>query len=219
MRPRLASVALVSLLALAGCGKDVFGSPRRVKTHGYRARATVVDARGERKFELAVRDLNRRQAPLPNEKGPVVIWRGAEKKSFSLDPVARTYSERSFTAVDEVLPGHPLAPGFDHNMEARRRNVTQYTRESDDVLAGHACWIWRFDDEPGKEGTPSTAYWVAPDLDFVVVRLVRDLPQPEGTSRREITDLTDVRVGADEDLFEIPKGYRQVPATKAPARP
>jgi len=212
--PRAAAAALLALAA-AGCGKDPFGSTVRVRTHGYRAHAATKEGSavtGE--FELAVRGENRRKAPAAGKTGHVMIWLGGERRLLELDPATRTYWERPFASIDDALPGHPLAPGFSETQEALRRGVETYHRESDTVFAGHVCWIWRFDDKPGDEKSPTTSYWVAPDLEAVVVRVVKERVGPQGVETVSSSDLTDVRVGADPALF-TPQDFKKIDAPRS----
>ena len=205
----LGVLCISSVLILGACGGDPFGAPARVKTHGYRARVTSKISGKETSFQLAVRGENRRREPEDGQNGNIFIWKGAERHAYELDPRAKTVVERPFTAVDDAVPGHPLSPGFSDQAESARRGVTDYHRESDTVFAGHVCWIWRFEDRPGDAASPSTTYWVAPDLDLLVVRVVREgAPEAPPISSSE---LTSVRVGASPDLFEIPPSYRKLP--------
>lgn len=199
-------LALIGLLVLAatGCGSDFFGPPKRPGTHGFRAHATV--RRGEKtveEFELAVRGNARRK-----EKGTaVLLWDGDAKTSTLLDTAARTAKARPFTALDEALPGHPLHAGFSEKEEAGRRQIDNYHREADAILAGHVCWLWRFEDRPDDPTSPSTTLWTAPDLDRLVLRVDREKPgDPDATLTSE---LTNVRIGADPELFRIPADYRR----------
>jgi hypothetical protein len=110
-----------------------------------------------------------------------------------------------FSEAEKELPqAIPLAPGFDEKKEAARRNVTVYHRESDEVFAGHACAIWRFDDDPAALNSPTTTYWVASDLDGLVVRWEREIPSPGAKGTKFVINLTDVRVGAPPKLFQPP---------------
>lgn len=209
LRPSRAGRALAALLsvaALSGCGADLFGPPPRVATHGYRALATIKTPDGKAEsFEIAVRGDDRRR-DLPG--GAYLLVKGAEKKAYRVDPAAKTVAEQPFTALDDLLPGHPLAPNFSEWAEASRRAVKDFYRESDTVFAGHVCWLWRFDDRPGEERSPTTTYWYAPDLDKVVMRVDHETPKPDGTSEMRRTELTNVRVGADPKLFQVPAGFK-----------
>lgn len=200
-------------VALAACGGDPFGAPARVKTHGYRAHGAQTKDGRTAHWEVAARGENRRREPPPGTAGRVLIWRGAERKALELDPATRTYAERPFTSVDEALPGHPLAPGFSEKAEAQRRGIEQYRREADTVYSGHVCWIWRFEAQPGDPASPSTSYWVAPDLDNLVLRVVSEVPKGDGYERVAVSDLTNVRVGADPTLFE-PADFKKVEVLK-----
>jgi hypothetical protein len=212
---RRAALALATLAVLAAgaCGKDPFGSPVRVKSHGYRAHLTVKqEGKPNEEWELAVRGDDRRKAPASGP-GHVLIWRGGEKRLLELDPATRSYWERPFGSIDDALPGHPLAPGFKETQEALRRGIETYHRESDTVFAGHVCWIWRFDDKPGDDKSPSTSYWVAPDLDGIVMRVVRERIGPQGVETVSASDLTNVRLGADPTLF-TPQDFKKVAAAE-----
>jgi hypothetical protein len=204
------ALSLLFVLAAIGCGKDPFGSPVRVKTHGYRARLTEKErgaVTGE--WELAVRGWDRRKAPLPGKPGHVLVWKGDEKKLLDLDPATRTYTERPMGSLDEAAPGHPLEAGFSEKEEAKRRGIEGYHRESDTVFAGHVVWIWRFDDKPGVDDSPSTSYWLAPDLDRLVMRVAREATGKDGIETVWASDLTDVRIGADPTLFS-PQDFKKV---------
>jgi hypothetical protein len=200
-------LASISVLALVACGGDPFGAPVRVKTHGYRARATIRTGTKETREEIAVRGEDRRREPEEGQSGNIFLWKGTERRAYDLDPRAKTVVERPFVP-DETLPGHPLSPGFSDQAESARRGVIDYHRESDTVFAGHACWIWRFEDKPGDPLSPSTTYWVAPDLDMLVVRVVRQ--GAPGTPPLSSSELTNVRVAASPRLFQIPASYRKL---------
>ncbi len=199
----------VLLALLPGCAADPFGAPTRVKTHGYRARVTLrSDGVEKAAFDLAVfRDL-RRKGPAD---GPALVLDVAARKAFRLDPVAKTARDVPYSeAVGELPGGIPLAPGFDEKEEAARRNVSIYHREGDEVFAGHACGLWRFDDDPAVPGSPTTTYWVAADLDGLVTRYDRETTDANGRTRKSTVTLTNVRVGADPGLFSVPAGWTRL---------
>jgi len=194
------------LLGLAGCTADFFGAPARVKTHGYRARVTVrQDDRVTAEWEIAVRGADRRLSPVEGS-GPVLIVRGAERRAFRTDPQAKTATVVPWEIAEkELLPGYPLGAGFDDRAEADRRGIRQYRRDGDEIFSGHACALWRYEDRPGEDDSPTTTYWVAPDLDGLVVRVDRKTPRVEGGKSETVTQLTNVRVGASASLFAIPQ--------------
>lgn len=204
-RPLRPAAAVV--LLLAACTP-----PPRASVDGYRAKVTtVVDGVTGTPFEIAVRGDDRRRQPAA--AGPVLILRGKEQKAYVLDPAAKTFAEVSYPqATDDLLPGFPLAPFFDDRAEAERRGVTEYRRESDEIFAGVVCALWGFWDRKDDPTSPSTTFWVASSLENLAIRMDRETPKPDGTKSKTSVRFTEIRLGADPKLFEIPKGW----ATAAP---
>ena len=202
------AVAGLAVLALAACRLDPLGAPARAATHGYRAHVTVKqDGVEKESFEIAVRGDDRRREAATKD-GRFLLLNVKELRAVLLSPAAKSARKVPFEdAVADMLPGYPLSPGFDEKAEAARRGVAAYRRESDEVFAGSACALWRFEDRPGEDDSPATTYWVAPAYDKLVVRLERDTPGADGRKSRAVTQLTNVRVGADPGLFRIPKGW------------
>lgn len=209
MRPTarpLPSFLLGTVLLLPGCAADPFGAPPRVKTQGYRARVTLrIDGATKAWFDIAVHGNLRRKGP---KDGPALVLDLATRRAFRLDPAAKTMRDVPFQeAVGELPGGIPLAGGFDEKAEATRRNLSVYHREGDEVFAGHVCALWRFDDDPAVPGSPTTTYWVAADLDGLVMRFDRETAGADGKERKSTVDLTNVHVGADPRLFAAPEGW------------
>lgn len=205
--PLLARLFLgATVLLLAGCSSDPFGAPPRVTSHGYRARVTLrLDGAEKASFDIAVRGDLRRKGP---DVGPALVLDLKSRRAFRLDPAAKTVRDVPFEeAVGELPGGTPLAPGFDEKTEAARRNLSVYHREGDEVFAGHVCALWRFDDDPAVAGSPTTTYWVAADLDRLVVRFDRETSDADGKSHKSTVSLTNVRIGADPGLFAPPDGW------------
>jgi len=200
-RQRVRAVA-ASLLLAAACAP-----PPRASVDGYQAKVTtVVDGVAGMPFEIAVRGDDRRRQPAPS--GPVLVLRGKEQKAWVLDPAAKTFREVPYPqATDEMLPGFPLAPRFDDRAEAERRGVTEYRRESDEVFAGVVCALWQFWDRKDDPTSPSATFWVAPSLENLAIRMDLETPKPDGTKAKTSVRLTDIRLGAETRLFEIPKGF------------
>jgi hypothetical protein len=201
-RPREPAVLFAVLLGL-GCSGDPLGGPVRASTHGYRARVTLkTDGLETDSYEIAVR------GPLVRKglgDGPAIVLDTQRKKAWRLAPGGKGATPLDYSETEKELPpGLPLATGFDEKAEAARRNVSVYHRESDEVFAGHACAIWRFDDDPSALNSPMTTYWVATDLDNLVVRYEREIPAPGGKGTKAVINLTDVRVGASPKLFTPP---------------
>lgn len=203
-RPRAALLSLF-LAGLAGCSGDPVAGPVRASTHGYRARVTLkTDGLETDSYEIAVRGPLRRKGL---GDGPALVVDAGARKAWRLSEKGRSAAPVSFDeALKELPPGIPLAPGFDEKAEAARRGLTVYHRESDEVFAGHACAIWRFDDDPSALNSPTTTYWSAADLDGLVVRWEREIPSPGGKGTKSVVNLTDVRVGALPALFRVPGG-------------
>jgi hypothetical protein len=204
MRHALATPAFLSLaFALAGCSSDPVPGPVRAATHGYRARVTFkTDGLETDSYEIAVRGFLRRKGL---GDGPALILDGGAKKAWRLAAGGKTATPVGFSEAEKELPsGIPLEPGFDEKAEGARRGLTVYHRESDEVFAGHACAIWRFDDDPSALNSPTTTYWVAPDLDRLVVRWEREVRSPGEKGTKTVINLTDVRVGALPRLFVPP---------------
>lgn len=197
------ALLVVLTLALAGCSSDPVAGPVRASTHGYRARITFkTDGLETDSYEIAVRGALRRKGL---GGGPALIVDGGARKAWRLAANGKTATPVEFSEAEKELPaGIPLAPGFDEKKEAARRNLTVYHRESDEVFAGHACAIWRFDDDPSALNSPMTTYWVAPDLDGLVVRWEREISSPGSKGTKLVINLTDVRVGAPPRLFAPP---------------
>ena len=194
------------VLLVTGCSADPFGAPPRVKVQGYRARMTLrIDGAPKASFDVAVRGNLRRKGP---EDGPALVLDLAARRAFRLDPAAKTVRDVPFQeAVGELPGGIPLSAGFDEKAEAARRNVSVYHREGDEVFAGHVCALWRFDDDPAVPGSPTTTYWVAKDLDGLVVRFDRETVDADGKEWKSTIGLTNVRVGANPRLFTAPEGW------------
>lgn len=203
MRRPGAALVLLLPLALSACSSEPAAGPARAATHGYRARVTFkTDGLETDSYEIAVRGALRRKGL---GDGPALVVDGDAKKAWRLAAGGKSATPVEFSEAQKELPaGIPLATGFDEKAEAARRSVTVYHRESDEVFAGHACAIWRFDDDPSALNSPTTTYWVAPDLDRLVVRFEREIPSPGGKGTKTVINLTDVRVGAPPRLFLPP---------------
>jgi len=187
--------------------------PPRPSVDGYSARVTIRSGtKVESTFRIAVRGTSLRRDPEP-PGGPAVILKAKEQRAYRFDPAAKSYAEILYAqATDEFLPGFPLSPGFNDRVEAEKRGITEYRRESDEVFAGVVCALWRFVDQSDAVVSPSTVYWVAPSLENLTIRMDREIPMPDGTWSRRTVELTDIQVGVSPGLFAVP-------GTSLPASP
>ncbi len=213
MRARRLLSAASGLLESAALFAASCTPPARPSVDGYAARVTVSEQGAVAStFQIAVRGLRRRRDETTSG-GTVLLLDEKAQKAWRLDPAAKTFGEVPYArATDEMLPGFPLAPGFNDREEADKRGITDYRRESDEIFAGMVCALWRFVDQPDAVVSPSTVYWVAPSLENLTIRMDREIPRPDGSRFRRKVELTEIRVGVPESLFEIPKDYRPAPA-------
>jgi len=197
-RARGRLLACLVLLA-AGCG----GGLKTVTRDGYTA---ILSFSKDEKFDVAVRGEWKRVEGKVDGRALVKIVRPEMKKAWEFRPDKKTIREIPWGPTDEIVPGYPLQPGFDPRSYADRFGGV-ITRISDDTHGLHPCDRWRLALPSGDLVT----LWVARDLDKLVVKIEHmkkdqsDEFQPFAT-----TELLDVRVGADPDLFEPPKDYKKV---------
>jgi len=197
---RLAAPVLGALvLGALGCG----GGLKTASKDGYRA--TLSFSKDER-FEIAVRGESRR-VEAPVEGAPLVkVMRPDLKKVWQFRPNSKRILETTWEPTDEIVPGYPLEPGFDPEAYADRFGGT-IRRIGDDAHGLHPCDRWRMTLPSGDLVT----LWVARDLEKLVVKIEHAKKDPSDEYQPfSITELLDVRVGADLDLFEKPKGYNPV---------
>jgi hypothetical protein len=181
--------------------------------------AVVTEEGTPRTFDVSVRGWDVRRDLGPASPWPILVRRSSPPRAFELDPSSKRYRELDFARVPPVLGEFPLTPGFSEHLEAGRRGLTEYYRESDTVFAGNACQLWRFEDRPQDTDSPSTTYWVAPSLDGLVVRLDWEIPGAGGVRWKRTVELRNVRPGAKAELFEVPAGYSKTASAEAGARP
>lgn len=208
-RRRTLAAFFAAAALLASCGSPFGGGPRRPRVDGYRARALIEEGTLRTEFEIAVRGTDRRVERPDAAPWTVLVVKGAERRAFELDPKGKRWRAVDFASRADVLPGHPLDPGFSDREEGKRRRLDTYSRESDAVFAGNACQLWRFEDSPDDPASPSTTYWVVPVLDSLVVRKDDERPRPGGTREKRSTELRNVRPGAEPGLFERPAGFSE----------
>ena len=195
----VSGLALLAAIVALRCG----GGLKTVSRDGYRA--TLSFSKDER-FEVAVRGESRRVEARVEGAPLVKIMRPDVKTVWQLRPSTKKVLTTPWSATDEIVPGYPLEPKFDPAAYADRFGGT-IRRIGDDAHGLHPCDRWRMTLPSGDVVT----LWVARDLEGLVVKIEHakkdqsDEYQPFTT-----TELLDVRVGADPNLFELPKGYTPV---------
>ena len=197
---RILIVALT--LAAASCG-----GLKTVSRDGYRA--LLVFAKGDR-YAIAVRGEKRRVDGVFEGSTLVRILRPDLGKIWQFRPSTKRILEETWSSTDELAPGYPLEPHFDSAAYAHRFGG-EIHRIDDGTQGIHPCDRYRMTLPSGDH----VILWVARDLERLPVRVAqekrdaRDKYQPFTD-----TQLLDVRVGADEDLFAKPAGYTPVKSYK-----
>jgi hypothetical protein len=196
--PRLLLAA--GILLAAGCG----GGPKTVSRDGYQA---VLSFSAQERFQVAVRGESRRVEAVMDGSPIVKIMRPDLGKIWQFRPATKRLMESKWEPTDEIVPGYPLAPGFDPAAYADRFGGKIH-RIADDVHGLHPCDRWEMLLPSGDVVT----IWAARDLGKLVVK-IEHLKKDQGDEYQPfmVTELLDVRAGADPDLFEKPKGYAVVP--------
>ncbi len=198
-RARVAALAAAVLWAGA-CGG---GGLKTIARDGYRA--TLAFSKEER-FEVAVRGESKRVEARMNGAPLVKIVRPDLRQVWQFRPTTKRLLESPWVPTDEIVPGYPLEPGFDPQSYADRFGA-KIQRIGDDVHGLHPCDRWHMSLPSGDLVT----LWVARDLGRLVVKIEHSKKDPSDEYQPFMTtELLDVRIGADPDLFEKPKGYTPV---------
>lgn len=194
-------LTLPMLLTLVGLG--ACGGIRTVSRDGYRA--TLVFSPGER-YRIAVRGEWRRVDGIEDGAAIVKIVRPDLKKTWQFRPTSKRLLEEAWSPTDEIVPGFPLEPRFDSQAYASRFQGT-VTKIADGAFGGHPCDRYQLDLPSGDRAI----VWAARDLERLPIR-VEHLKKKSEDEFQSFLDvqLTEIRVGADEGLFEKPKGYAPV---------
>jgi hypothetical protein len=197
-RGALAGLLLFCLFC-AACG----GGLKTVGKDGYRA--LLAFSKDER-FEVAVRGEWKRVEARMDGAPVVKIMRPDLKQVWQLRPDTKKILASPWTPTDEIVPGYPLEPHFDPGAYADRFGGT-IKKIDDDAHGLHPCDRWQMTLPSGDLVT----LWVARDLERLVVKIEHS-KKDQGDEYQPFTaiELLDVRVGADPELFEKPKGYTPV---------
>jgi hypothetical protein len=187
------------VLLAAACG----GGLKTVSKDGYRA---ILAFSKDERFEVAVRGEWKRVEARMDGAPLVKIMRPDLKQVWQLRPAAKRIMEAPWAPTDEIVPGYPLEPGFDPYAYADRFGG-QMKKIGDEAHGLHPCDRYQMSLPSGDLVT----LWVARDLERLVVK-IEHAKKDQGDEGQPFTttELLDVRVGADPDLFEKPRGYAEV---------
>ena len=199
-RGRLAAtLAGAAILAFAGS----CGGIKTVSRDGYRA--LLVFSPQER-YPIAVRGEKRRVEGKIDGSDLVKVFRPELGKIWQYRPSTKKLLEEPWKPTDEIVPGYPLETHFDPHAYADRFGG-QIQQIADGVHGIHPCDRWNMTLPSGDLVT----IWAARDLEGLVVRIEHQKRDRNFEYQPfSQTELLDVRVGADEKLFEKPKRYGRV---------
>jgi hypothetical protein len=192
------SVLLATAALTLACG-----GIKTVSRDGYRA--LVVFSSGER-YEIAVAGEKRRVEGQFDGSTLVKILRPDLGKVWQYRPSTRRVLEEPWSQGDEIVPGYPLEPRFDPAAYAQR--FTGEIKQIGDGVHGiHPCDRYQMTLPSGDRVTISAAR----DLERLPVRVEHEKRDSSNLFQLVAdTQLLDVRIGADRDLFEKPKDYKPV---------
>lgn len=179
------------------------GDIKTVSQDGYRAQ--LVFSKQDR-YSIAVRGEKRRVEGLIDGSTLVKILRPDLGKVWQFRPSTRRILEEPWSSTDELVPGYPLEPHFDPAAYAHR--FGGQIRQIGDAAHGiHPCDRYEMKLSSGDLVT----IWAARDFERLPVRIEHSKRDP-ANEEQPFTDtqLLDIRIGADEELFEKPKGYTSV---------
>jgi hypothetical protein len=187
------------VLLAAACG----GGLKTVSKDGYRA---ILAFSKDERFEVAVRGEWKRVEARMDGAPLVKIMRPDLKQVWQMRPATKRIMEAPWTPTDEIVPGYPLEPRFDPYAYADRFGGS-IKKVGDEAHGLHPCDRYQMSLPSGDLVT----LWVARDLEKLVVK-IEHVKKDQGDEGQPFTttELLDVRVGADPDLFEKPAGYTEV---------
>lgn len=201
MRNKLRAALLA--MAAAGLLSSSCGGIKTVSKDGYRA--LLVFSSGER-YPIAITGEKRRIEGDFDGSKLVKVFRPDLGKIWQLRPSTRRMLEETWSPTDELVPGYPLEPRFDPAAYAQRFGG-EIRQIGDGVHGIHPCDRYLLSLPSGDRVT----IWAARDLERLPVRVEHEKKDAtEHWQSVSDTQLLDVRIGADADLFEKPKGYTPV---------
>jgi hypothetical protein len=190
--------ALLVLLFAAGCG-----GLKTIARDGYTA---ILAYSSKERYSVAVRGEWRRIEGEADGAPLVKVAHPELKTVWQYRPKTKKLFASAWGPTDEIVPGYPLDPGFDPRAYADRFGA-RIERIGDDTHGLHPCNRWRMSLPSGDVVT----IWAARDLENLVVKIEHAKKDASDESQPFTTaELLDVRIGADPDLFEKPRGYTEV---------
>jgi hypothetical protein len=190
---------LAFVLVAAACG----GGLKTSSKDGYRA---ILSFSTEERFQVAVRGEWKR-VELDIGGSPLVkVVRPDLKRVWQFRPATKKLLETNWSPTEEIVPGYPLEPRFDPEAYAHR--FGGQIRQIGDAAHGlHPCDRWDMVLPSGDKAI----LWAARDLEGLVVK-IEHAKKDQGDEHQPFTttELLDVQVGADPDLFEKPEGFTAV---------
>jgi len=179
------------------------GAPKTVSRDGYRA--LLVFGPNE-KYSIAVRGEKRRVEGTFEGSTLVKIMRPDLGKIWQFRPSRRKLLEQKWEPTDEIVPGYPLEPHFDVEAYAHRFGAT-WKQIGDGVHGIHPCDRYELSLPSGDR----VFVWAARDLERLPVRIEHEKKDKDNEYQPfSDTQLLDIRIGADPELFEKPKGFAAV---------
>ena len=194
---------LLAAFSAATLGAAFCGGIQTASRDGYRALAAF--SSGER-YQIAVRGEKRRVEGTFDGSALVKVLRPDLGKVWQYRPSTKRILEEPWSEDDELIPGFPLEPGFDSAAYAHRFGGA-VKQIGDGVHGIHPCDRYQM----GLPSGDRVTIWAARDFERLPVRLEHEKKGADGLFQI-VSDvqLLDVRIGADEKLFEKPKGYAPV---------
>ena len=195
----LSRLALAGAAVLAVCCGDIKVSSK----DGYRA---LLAFSPQERYTIAVRGEKRRVEGVIDGSALVKIFRPDLGKIWQFRPGTRRILEQDWHPTNELVPGYPLELRFDQAAYASRFHG-EIRQVGDGVHGIHPCDRYTMTLPSGDRVT----IWAARDLERLPVRVEHEKKDAsEQYQTVSDTQLLDVRIGADTDLFEKPKGYAAV---------
>ena len=210
---------LLAALPLAGC-EQLFPPPLRPSTDGYRAWLRGKAGNRSVAFDVSFRRGLGRRDWGNDEVRRSVILRPDLGEAYELDERTKTARVRPLRPGESLYESwgpYPFEP-----VPLVKLDLTSYGKKfpdfevtsralSDAGVGMHPCDVLRLDRLKSDGSGVSETWYLARDLDGLVVhREVRTILENRWGPDVEWNELENVRIEAEEKLFEIPEGWQVV---------